>query len=518
MIRKTVPLIIGLLLVAAGCSLFGGGGLKAGDSVQGDLDTGVEIDKLIPNAEEVLLVAGIAVEDNWPALEFPLASADEGVSLYIEENRSDPVIVIVDADGKVLAVGDDWDGELDAFVSLDEIPSGARAIVFDATGDDGEFVLEVSEARDYRWNLEAGDQMESFILKGKKGDIWEDLITDNYNIYREDWETCRVIPLRIDGDSWVRIAVESDMDCVMAVMMVDGDELEYVDFDDDTDGMNPGYLGEMSDGDYLCIVNTYNGSEDAEFTIAVTEMDPADISADIVSAYEMGEWYTGEFREGSMVLGYWPEAGDFWGIYPEEQVIVFEFQITEDGEYILDADCYEDTKMAVIDENMNMIDYNDDGSEGLNPRLTLQLAPGHYSALVTPYSSMTTETVDFMYSIAAPIERERGYAPMEFNEYRSSNVYLHLVVDPGETWEIYAESDMDLTLNVVDGAGEVYFSDDDGGNLNPRLEIESTADNAGAWMIDIKTWAGNGINGNVHFYARPVRSSRRTSDTMEIDI
>lgn len=520
MFRKTVPVLLALLLAAAGCSLLGGGGLKAGASVEGDLKQGVDIDELIPDAEEVLLAAGIAVEDDWPALEYPLAAGDSGIALFIEEDDIDPVIVVVDAEGNVLAAGDDWDEELDAFVSLDVVPDGARAIVFDVSGDDGSFLLETEEADDFQWKLEVDDEMETFILSDKENDLWEDLIYDGYDIYREDWETCRVIPLEVNRSSWVRVEIESDVDCVMAILEVDGDDLEYVDYDDDTNGMNPLYSGELSSGDYLCVVNTYSGSEDAEFTISVTEIDPDDMTADVVQVYSMDEWFSGEFREGSLVMGYWPEAGNFWGIYPEEQVVVFEFEIEQDGEYIFDVTCYEDTKMGIIDENMSLIDYNDDGPEGLDPQLTLQLAPGRYSALVAPYSDMSTEFVDFRFSLNAPIERERGYAPMEIDEYTSSNIYLSLVFDPGETYEIYAESSTDLTLTVVDAAGETYFSDDDGGDFNPYLEIEATMENAGAWDIDVEAYGGSGIGDNVLFVARPLRSgsSSGVSAPVEIDL
>lgn len=519
MYRKIVPMILAMMLAAAGCSLLGGGGLKPGETAQGDLSTGVEIEELIPDAEEVLLKAGIAVEDDWPAVEFPLAETEDGISILIEEDDIDPVIVVIDADGKILAAGDDWDGELDAFVSMDKVTAGARAVVFDATGDDGEFLLEAGEAEDFMWALETGDEMEAFILRDKDGELWEDLVYDSYDIWREGWETCRAVPLEISDDMWVKVEIESDVDCVMAIMMVDGDDLEYIDYDDDTNGMNPVYAGEMEAGSYLCIVDTYGGSEDAEFTISITELDADEMSADIVEAEEPDTWYTGEFRPGSMVMAYWPEAGDYWGVYPEEQVVVFEFDIHEDGEYIFDVSSYDDTKMAIIDGDSYMIDYNDDGPEGLDPQLTLQLAPGSYAALVTPYTEMSTEFVDFRYTLAAPVERERGFAPMEFDEYRSDNVYLHLVVDPGDTWEVFAESSTDLTLTVVDGAGETWFSDDDGGDFNPWMEIEATQENAGAWLIDIESYGGSGINDNVHFVIRPVRNqSANSSAQIEIDI
>jgi len=518
MLGKISPVIFGLLLAAAGCSLLGGGGLKPEDIAEGDLGTGVEIGELIPDAEEVLLACGIAVEDDWPALEFALAAGDQGLSLFIAADDIDPVIVITDAEGKVIAVGDDWDEELDAFVSIDRVPDGARAIVFDVTGDDGAFTIEAGEGDDFQWMLEPGEDYDSFLLRDKDNSLWENLITDVYDIYREDWETCRVFPLQISGDKWVRISVASDMDLIMAILLVDGDDLEYVDYDDDTFDMNPSFSGELADGTYLVIVNSYAGGEDVEFNISVAELDPDEMTADIVQADEMGEWFTGEFREGSMVLSYWPEAGSYWGLYPEEQVVIFEFSIEESGEYLFDASCYTDVKMAIIDQDMVMIDYNDDGPEGLDPQLILQLSPGRYSALVTPYTEQTTETVDFMFTLTAPVERERGYVPFEIDEYSGSNLYYTLVFDPGETYEIFAESSTDLTLTVVDASGETWFSDDDGGDFNPYLEIEATNANAGAWDIDVESYGGTGISDNVHFVARPVRTPRNTSAPVEIDL
>lgn len=516
--RRLLPAVLVVLLAAAGCALLGGGGLKPGDIVEGDLDTGMEIGDIIPDAEEVLLAAGIAVEEDWPAVEFPLAAGDDGISLYVEEDGIDPVIVVVDAEFNVLAAGDDWDEELDAFVSLDKVPAGAVAVVFDIAGDDGLFTIEADESSRFSWQLEMGDEIESFILEDKSNDLWEEMLEDVSDIYRETWETCTVMPLEVAADGWVRIAVESDEDCVMAILEVDDDDLDYIDYDDDTNGSNPAFAGELSQGTYVVVIDTYSGNYDAEFTIAVEEIDPDDMAADIVTVYQADEWYSGEFNDGAMVLSYWPEVGDFWGIYPEEQVVVFEFQIDEDGEYVFDAMCFDDTKMAIIDENSSMIDYNDDGPEGLDPQLTLQLSPGHYAALVTPYSEGTTETVDFMFTMAAPIEREPGYLPWDQTSYSDSNIYLSLVFEPGETYEIFAESNTDLTLTVTDTAGEVWFNDDDGGDFNPYLEIEATMENAGAWNLDIESYGGSGIGDEVRVVARPVTTDRIQNTSAPVDL
>ena len=505
-----------LLIGTAGCALLGGGGLGAGDVVEADLETGVDLEDLLPNAEEVLLVTGIAVEDDWPALEFALKSGD-GVSLFVEADDIDPVMVVVDAEGNVVAVGDDWDEELDAFVSLDAVPEGAKVIVFDISGEDGEFVLELDEADDYAWALEIDEENESFILDDKENEQWDDLLGDINDLYRDSWETCRVFPLSVRGETWIKIAVESDLDCVMAVLMVDGDDLEYIDYDDDTDGINPVFSGMIDSGDYLVVVDTYSGSDDAELLITVTELDPDDMSIEIIEVDEMNTWFGGEFREGALVMNYWHDAGDYYGIYPEEQALVFEFEIEEDGEYIFDVSCIDDTKLAIIDEDFVLIEYNDDGPEGLDPQLILTLAPGSYSAIVVPYSDSSTGYVDFRYLMDAPIVRETWAAPVEDTFMMHSNVYMSVMFESGNTYEIFAESDIDLTLTVVDRNGEEYFSDDDGGDFNPYLEIECTRANSGEWDIDLEAYSGGDISDEVYFVARPVQASNR-DDTAPIDL
>jgi|GEM_PF-1600761 len=516
MLKKVFPLLTALILSAAGCSLLGGGGLGIGDSAEGDLGSGVDIEELLPDAEEVLLAAGIAVENDWPAVEFALKSGD-GLSLYIEADEIDPVMVVVDAQGAVISTGDDWDGELDAFISMDEVPEGAKVIVFDISGDDGAFLLAVDEPEDYQWALELGGELEAFLMEDKENKLWEDHLGDISDMYRENWESCRVFPLEIAGVKWIRVSVVSDIDCVMAVLKVDGNDLEFVDYDDDTDGMNPGFTGELEAGNYLVIVDSYAGSTDADFTVNVAELDPDDMSLQIVEASVPDQWFSGEFRESAMVVSYWPEVADYWGIYPEEQAVVFEFEIEEAGDYTFDVSSYDDTKMAIIDAENVMIDYNDDGPEGFNPQLVLELSAGSYSAIVTPYSETTSPTVEFMYSFAAPIVRETGAMPMEDTFRMSSNVYMTLVFEAGNTYEIFAESDIDLTLTVVDASGEEFFSDDDGGNLNPYLEIECTRANAGSWDVDLESYYNDGTNGEVYFVARPVQRGRNSAP-IEIDI
>lgn len=517
MSKKAFPVFIALVLGFAGCSLLGGGGLGVGDAVEGDLDNGVEIEELLPNSEEVLLAAGIAVEDDWPALAFALKSGD-GVSLFVEADDIDPVMVVVDVDGNVIIAGDDWDEELDAFISLDEVPEGATVIVFDISGDDGTFLLEIDETDDFAWELEIDEELEAFILEDKENDLWEEILMDVDELYQGSWETCRVFPLEVRGEKWVRIAVESDVDCVMAVLLLDGDDLEYVDFDDDTDGSNPVFYGNLESGDYIVVVDTYSGSDDAEFDIEVTELDPDDVSVEIIDVDETGVWFSGEFREGALVMHYWPEAEDYYGIYPGEQALAFEFEIHEEGEYTFDAACSDDTKMVIIDSENVIIDYNDDGPEDLNPQLILQLAPGFYSAIVAPYSDSSSEIVDFRYSMGVTVVRETASLPVEETFQMHSNVYRSMMFESGNTYTIFAESDIDLTISVVDGAGEEYFNDDDGGDFNPYLEIECTRANAGEWYVDLESYAGGSVNGEVYFVVRPVQQTETEATSSSVSI
>ncbi|PIE53448.1 hypothetical protein CSA37_01370 [Candidatus Fermentibacteria bacterium] len=520
MLKRTGALLVPVLLLSVtGCALLGGGGLKPGEAVEGDLDAGMEIGEIIPDAEEVLLAAGIAVEDDWAAVQFPLAAGDEGISLFVEADDIDPVIVVVDADLNVITAGDDWDEELDAFVSLDMVPEGAFAVVFDATGDEGLFTVETDEFERYEWMLLPGETINSYILEDKNNELWEDLVTEFDEIYYEDWETCAVIPMTIDEDGWIRVKAMGDDDLIMVICKVDNGELIFTDYDDDTYGMDPGFIGEVSEGSYVALVNAYYGGLDSEFSISLDMVDMEEMRADIVQADQMNQWFTGEFREGALVMSYWPEAGDYWGITPEEHAVVFEFRIDEHGQYTFDATSSIDTKMAIIDDG-GLIDYNDDGPEGLDPQLTLELAPGNYAAVVTPFSGDVNEEVDFRFSMAGgPVERERGYVPWDETRWSDSNIYLSLVFNPGETYEIFAESDTDLTLTVTDRAGEEYFSDDDGGNFNPWLEIEATNENAGAWEIDVESYGGYGIGDEVRVVARPVSSGSTSSSTsIKVDL
>ncbi len=81
--------------------------------------------------------------------------------------------------------------------------------------------MEAAEADDYWWTLEMDSEVESFILRDKENELMEEMLYDMSDMYRDDWETCRVIPFSAHGDKWVRIAVESEIDCVMAIAMVD---------------------------------------------------------------------------------------------------------------------------------------------------------------------------------------------------------------------------------------------------------------------------------------------------------
>ena len=67
-------------------------------------------------------------------------------------------------------------------------------------------------------------------------------------------------------------------------------------------------------------------------------------------------------------------------------------------------------------------------------------------------------------------------------------------------------------------AGEEYFSDDDGGDFNPLLEIECTSENAGAWEIDLESYSGGGVNGEVYFVVRTLQRSRASDSSAPVNL
>jgi hypothetical protein len=104
----------------------------------------------------------------------------------------------------------------------------------------------------------------------------------------------------------------------------------------------------------------------------------------------------------------------------------------------------------------------------------------HQVAVVSGASDATGNVVDINSLSLAPQNSGncRGYTTAQPD-------YIVRVANPGQLLRYYVNAPGDTTLIINDGAGNWWCSDDDGGNLNPLLDIQ----NPPAGQYDI--WVGS---------------------------
>ncbi len=85
MVGKTGICLLVLLLATAGCSLLGGGGLKPGDTAEGDLGAGVEIEELIPDPRMFSLRRDSLLRTTGPPSSFPWRSPTRAFRCWLRK-------------------------------------------------------------------------------------------------------------------------------------------------------------------------------------------------------------------------------------------------------------------------------------------------------------------------------------------------------------------------------------------------------------------------------------------------
>lgn len=508
MIRPLLPLVLAALLFS-GCFL--DGGLGPGKTAEVEVtaaDPGL-ID-VIADAEAVFLAAGIPVEDDFPCVELKLKSGGITVVEATASGRFDPVMAVVDKDGAVLAVNDDWDGEVDSRIVLGEVPSGARVIVWGLNGDRGSVTVSVSEgtAGDLEdWTIGATlatGLMESFILEDKGNDCMEELVDDldDSEIYVSEWESAILVPFSVDAEGYYAIALDSEeFDPYMVVVSIDRGRADYLAMNDDS-GMdwNSRLILKLEPGSYGVLVNSYSGSEDGPFSLSVLPVELGDGEISWVEVPGSGEGFiSGE----EMAMAFWPGINDEWhnsSIVASTTVSAFGFVVEEAGLYELSAVSDIDCTLTLLGyespEDAYCIDYNDD-YDGWNPTLILNLAPGTYLALVAPYDDSSQAAVTFLVesveeSLPEPVPLALG-AVHELTLVPGVPIGLFtLNMVGGYNYSISAESeDLDALITVTFADGSQLVDDDGGEGFNSYIEFVPTAGQLGEALLRVETYAGS---------------------------
>ncbi|MFO7626120.1 MAG: hypothetical protein R6V62_02535 [Candidatus Fermentibacteraceae bacterium] len=507
MVKTSLPFILSALLFS-GCFLEGG--LGPGKTAEVEItaaDPGLE--EVLADAEAVLLEAGIPVENDFPCVELKLKSGGITVVEATASGRFDPVMAVVDKDGAVLAVNDDWDGEVDSRIVLGEVPSGARILVWGLNGDRGRVTVAVSEgtAGDLEeWTIGATlatGLMESFLLEDKGNDCMEELVDDldDSEIYVSDWESAILVPFSVTTEGYYSIALDSDeFDPYMVVVSFDRGRADYLAMNDDS-GMdwNSRLMLNLEPGSYGVLVNSYSGSEDSPFSLSVSPVELGDGEISWVEVPGSGE---GVISGEEMAMVFWPGINDEWhcsGIVASTPVSAFGFVVEESGLYELSAVSDIDCTLTLLGyespEDAYCMDYNDD-YDGWNPTLILNLEPGTYLAIVAPYDDASQAAVTFL--VESGEENLPEPVPLALGAVHE------LTLDPGVpiglftlnmvggyNYSISAESeDLDAMIIVTFADGSQLVDDDGGEGFNSYIEFVPTAGQLGEALLRVETYAG----------------------------
>ena len=508
--RKLILLMAAALLLAAGC----GGGLSPDSEVEGEIGSdAAEIGDEWDDAEEELLAAGRPVEDDWPCMTWKL-SGDGAVLVEVESDDFDPVLAVYGEDGEILALCDDWDGDLEeSAVAVESVPEGATLMLFGADGGDGEFELSCTVASDedleeFALACDLSDGvLEGYKPDDKDDDLLEELLEDvlEDHVYDKDFSNASVHGFGLDADGPVRVTVESDdFDTYLVLLGVDGDDLYYIDYNDDSGtGTNSSLMSDLEAGGYLAVVLSYIEGESGDYLLEVETLDEELLEPEPVPAEEPGVNYSVEVTDQSPIAYAYTGGDDYYvpGLSGFTPVAAFEFSVEQTGIYQLDGFSEtEDVVLSLWDESTDlpvMMEYNDDGSgTGTDSRMVVMLPAGDYMALVNVYSGGLPEgELGFSWQ---PAEQETrslrpGRAVEAVFTYETTDVYYTFEVDgPGEL-VVTADAVTDDIDPYIDlwSPGRAEYSDDDGGDgVNSRLEVQVAPEDTGEWTLHVTTYGG----------------------------
>jgi len=508
--RKLVLLMAAALLLAAGC----GGGLSPDSQVEGEIGSdAAEIGDEWNDAEEELLAMGRPVEDDWPCITWKL-SGDGAVLVEVESDDFDPVLAVYGEDGEVLALCDDWDGDLEeSVVALESVPEGATVMLFSADGDDGEFELSCIVASDEDLEEFAlACDLEDVVLEGYKPDekdddlleeVLEDVLEDH--VYDKDFSNASVHGFGLDADGPVRVTVESDdFDTYLVLLGVDGEDLYYIDYNDDSgSGTNSSLMSDLEAGGYLAVILSYTDGDSGDYLLEVETLDEERLEPDPVPAEEQGVSYSVEVTEQSPIAYAYTGDGEFYvpGLNGFTPVAAFALTVEETGIYQLDGFSEtDDVVLSLWDVTTDppvMMDYDDDGSgTGTDSRMVVMLPEGQYMALVNSYSGdLPFGELGFSWQSAQQEMRRLrlGRAAEAMFTYETTDVYYTFEVDrPGEL-VVTADAVTDGIDPYIDlwSPGGTEYSDDDGGDdFNSRLEMLVGPEDTGDWTLHVTTYGG----------------------------
>lgn len=507
-----LPVTVAALLVTGGC----GRALKPGDEIAGEITRERTLESFSESAEEELFRMGRPVEADFRCAGFSLASGRE-MAISVESEDFDPALAVIDREGAVLCMNDDWDGDLAARVVVSDLPRGSTLLVFGIDGRGGEFDLSVEEADQKDLDeFAAATSLASGFLEGDRGDdkdddLMDDLLSDALDdyLYMNSYAGAVIHPFSIEEEQLVSLVLSSgDFDAYLALVEIDSDEYEYVSYNDDYSSETDSRIDQVLDpGLYGAVVMSYNENDDGDYTLTLTRYDPAALEPEKVEANMPGAIFTGTVEPGrGLAAGVWP---DITQSKPYELPIsaatpcaFFEFVIGSGQSGIFDissgSDVLDTFLTLVRLEQSGYVTYiasNDDDASSTDSKLTWVLPPGTYVAMVSSYDQTCSGEVDFSYqpSSIRPVPLMPGRVSRGTIDYDTPRLTYTFDIVAGRSYSVSADaiassdgSTIDPFIEALLPDGTILTDDDGGGYPNSLLHIYPSAMQSGGVLLTVR--------------------------------
>jgi hypothetical protein len=472
-----------------------------------------------PEAGYELLRLGCPVDLTSYTISHPV----DGSGIVVIEVRSfdfDPVAVVLDGEGGLVAWNDDWKGKTNSRIVLEDVPPGSRLLVFSTDDTRGLYDVVVTAGSEAdldeyegRMYLEAGGSVTGTI----DGDAYDAVLdrtlrefVSTDQVWNQNFASARLYPFSVGEEEGglVSLLLQSqEFDAFLVLLEVKGGGYRFVDYSDDYSGSDARIITELDPGDYLALVMTYSAGSGGDFTLEYRVLGEDYLEVVPIEAGEEGLVYTGDIRpDAGFALGWWPGMEDSWEapgfLTPFTPVAGFEFTVDAMAVYEINAFGDMDVCLTLLGEtedgSVRFVASNDDyAGLGSDSRLIEPLPHGDYAALVSLYGGTGGADVSFYWQRAeVQVEALRPGRSVDVRtDYDTEAHMFSLSLIPGRSYAISAVStDIDPVVTVIMPDGSRFTDDDGGDGTNSLLYFSMPRDLTGdAFLLVTKYSGGEGI-------------------------
>lgn len=463
-----------------------------------------------PEAGRILFEEGRPVDEDTYTVSHRIAG-DGILVIEVKSHDFDPIAALIDGEGNLIAFNDDWEQTSNTRLVVEDIPAGARLLVFSPDDSRGlyDVLIEEGTPRDLEEFI-GGTDLNSGAVTGWIDDDRYDVCLDRIlgesfgdDVYVTNFPQARLYSFSMEEEDLVSLRVESDdFDTYLILAEINNDEYRFIEYCDDYSGSGSRIITNLDPGRYIAIVMPYDAGYDGRFTLYLETLDEECLITNTVEAEEPGRTYSADIIEDrNFAIGFWPGMEDSWEIpgflTPFSPVAGFEFSIEVPSIYEVSAFGEMDVCLTLLgkeDDSIRFVSSNDDyGDLGSDSRVIEPLFPGEYIGLVSLYSGAGEAEVSFSWQEAeASVDLLReGRIYSEFLSIDTKDVLYRLDLSEDRLFSISAESDsIDPMVTLVLGDGTRLTDDDGGDGTNALLHFSVNSDQSGVCFLIVSKFSG----------------------------